>query len=165
MTRTWFVRTLAPVAIAALVLAGCGGDDTSSAPSAPDGATDTSTGDGGIFDTAECAQAVAAWGSAASAAGAAMTAGAGDLESSLSQLQAFAASAPEEIRADLTTVYEAYGAFLAAMQDVGYDPTSGTLPTQEQIAAMEEASQALEGTDVEAASERVSAWFADNCGT
>jgi len=166
MTRTWFVRTLAPLVLVAVVLAGCSSDD-SSGTTAPAGGTDTSTGDGdpGIFGSAECAQAVTAWGAAVAAAGAAQGTGAGDLEASLGQLQAVASSAPEEIRGDLTTVYEAYATFLGALQEAGYDPTSGAAPTAEQLAAMQSASEALQDTEVEAASQRVSAWFESNCGS
>src|SRR5262245_30923774 len=163
MTRTWFVRSIAPLVLAAVVLAGCGGGDSSST-TVPADTGDTSTGDAdpGVFGTAECAQAVTAWGSAVAAAGAAQGTGAGDLESSLSQLQAVASSAPEESRADLTTVYEAYAAFLGAMEDAGYDPGSGTAPTAEQLAAMQAASEAMTESDVQAASDRVSAWFESN---
>jgi hypothetical protein len=166
MTRTWLIRIVAPLVVGAMLLGACGGDDGTT--SAADGTTDTATDGGddgaGIFDAAECAEAVTAWSSAA-AAGVAMGQGAGDMGSSVEQLQAFAASAPEEIRADLTTVYEAYAAFVAALEGSGYDPTSGAIPTEEQIAAIEEASQSLDDAGVQEASDRVSAWFDANCST
>ena len=34
-------------------------------------------------------------------------------------------------------VYEGYGAYMAAMQDAGYDPSSGEAPSAEVIAAMD----------------------------
>jgi hypothetical protein len=102
---------------------------------------------------------------AAAAVPQAMSGGAGDLDQSLAQLQAFAEAAPEEVRADLVLVYEGYGAYMAAMQDAGYDPSSGEAPSAEAIAAMEAASQQLSDPAFTAASERVSAWFATNCGS
>jgi hypothetical protein len=154
-------RFVAVVVVGAFVLAGCGGgDETDTAsPAAGDG------GVGGAFDTAQCAQVVTAMSAAAAAVPAAMSGGAGDLSTSLAQLQAFAEAAPEEIRDDLTTVYQGYGAFVQAMQDAGYDPSSGEPPPPEVIAAMTQASQALQDSDFKAASDRVQAWFAENCGS
>jgi hypothetical protein len=167
MARTWLARTMVSMAVGALVLTGCsGGDDTSSSEPVvtTDTATDVPTGDGdvGIFDATECADAVAAWSSAAASAGAALSGG-DDLGSSLDQLQAFAESAPEEIREDLTIVYQAYGEFAAALEASGYDPASGAAPTADQIAALEAASEALADADVQGASDRVGAWFQENC--
>lgn len=165
MARTWHGPLIASLMVGALVLTGCsGGDGSSSEPGAAATVTDAPTGGGdvGVFDTAECSNAVAAWSSAAAAAGAAMSGG-GDLESSLGQLQAFAEAAPEEIRDDLALVYQAYGEFLAAIEESGYDPASGALPTEEQVAALESASEALADADVQGASDRVSAWFQENC--
>ncbi len=164
-------RFAAVLIAGAMLLAACGGGDDGSEAAAdtggPTGATtggDTGGGGVGIFDSAECAEAVGAWSAAAIAAGAAATDSTADLEQSIDQLEAFAAAAPEEIRDDLTLVYQAYGDFVAAMQASGYDPSSGTIPTEDQIAALEEASQSLQGADIEAASENVSAWFDENCG-
>ena len=159
-------RFVAVVIVGAFVLAACGGDNGTDAasPAAGDGGGDTGVV-GGAFDAAECAQVVAAMSAAAAAVPAAMSGGAGDLSQSLDQLQAFAEAAPEEIRADLTLVYEGYGAFVAAMQDAGYDPSSGQPPSAEVIAAMEQASQQLSDPEFTAASDRVGAWFSTNCGS
>jgi hypothetical protein len=171
-------RFVAVLIVGAFVLAACGGGDDGDtvSPAAGDTGGDTvspAAGDtggdtggvGGAFDAAECAQVVAAMSAAAAAVPAAMSGGAGDLSTSLDQLQAFAEAAPEEIRADLMLVYEGYGAYMAAMQDAGYDPSSGEAPSAEVIAAMEAASQQLSDPDFAAASDRVSAWFATNCGS
>jgi hypothetical protein len=165
------VRSLVPVLMVVLfALVACGGDDASApadtvtdAAGGGDGGADD--GGAGIFDSAECAQAVAAWSQAAQAAGAAMSGTSEDISASVDALQAFAASAPEEIRDDFTTVYEAYAAFIGALEDSGYDPASGAIPTAEQIAAIEAASQSLNDAEVAGASERVTAWFDDNCST
>jgi hypothetical protein len=158
-------RFVAALLVGAFVLAACSGDDDAEtvSPAAGDGGGDTGEV-GGVFDAAECAQVVAAMSAAAASVPQAMSGSAGDLDQSLAQLQAFAEAAPEEIRADLMLVYEGYGAFLAAMEDAGYDPSSGEVPPPEAIAAMEAASQTLSDPEFTAASERVSAWFATNCG-
>jgi hypothetical protein len=62
-------------------------------------------------------------------------------------------------------VYTAYGEFVSAMQAAGYDPSSSQPPSAEAIAAMQTATKAFQDPDFEAASGRVSAWFADNCGS
>lgn len=158
-------RFVAVLMVGAFVLAACGGGDDGDAvsPAAGDGGGDAG-GVTGVFGTAECAQAVAAWSAAAAAVPAAMSGSAGDLDTTLTQLQAFADAAPEEIRADLVLVYQAYGAFMAAIQDSGYDPASGEVPSAEAIAAMEAASATLDDPEFAAASDRVSAWFDANCG-
>jgi hypothetical protein len=167
MKRTGFP---AMVVVGAIMLAACGGGDGSSTGSAAGGAGDTggasevASGPAGAFDVAECAQAVSAWAAAAAAVPAAASGSAADLQTSLDQLQAFAAAAPEAIRDDLMLVYQAYGEFVKAMQDTGFDPTSGEVPSAETIAAMEAASQKLDDPELTAASDRVSAWFAANCG-
>ena len=94
-----------------------------------------------------------------------MSGEAGDLSTSVEQLEAMASKAPEEIRNDLVTVAQGYAAYSQALQDSGYDPSSGEAPPPEVIAALTAASQALDDADFQAASERVSAWFAENCGS
>ncbi len=158
-------RFLAVLIVGAFVLAACGGGDDGDtvSPAAGDGGGDTG-GVTGVFDTAECAQAVTAWSAAAAAVPAAMSGSAGDLDTTLAQLQAFADAAPEEIRADLVLVYQGYGAFMTAIQDSGYDPSSGEVPSADAMAAMEAASATLDDPEFTAASDRVSAWFDANCG-
>ena len=158
-------RFVAVLIVGAFVLAACGGgDDTDTvSPAAGDGG-DT-VGVGGAFDAAECAQVVAAMSAAAAAVPQAMSGEAGDLSTSLAQLQAFAEAAPEEIRADLMLIYQGYGGFMSAMQDAGYDPNSGQPPSAEMIAAMQAASAKFQDPEFTAASDRVQAWFAENCGS
>ena len=153
-------RFVSVLIVGAFVLAACGGGDDTDAASPAAGAVP-----GAGIDAAQCAQVVTAMSAAAAAVPAAMSGGAGDLSTSLDQLKAFAEAAPEEIRADLMTVYEGYGEFMAAMQDAGYDPSSGQAPPPEVIAAMTQASQKLQDPEFKAASDRVQAWFTSNCGT
>jgi hypothetical protein len=171
-------RFVSVMVVGAFVLAACGGGGSDTASPAAGGSTGStggstgstggstggSVGGGGALDAAQCAQVVGAMSAAAAAVPSAMSGQAGDLNTSLAQLQAFAQAAPEEIRADLTLVYQRYSDFLAAMQDAGYDPSSSQPPTAEQIAAMEQASQVFQDADFQAASKRVDDWFKANCG-
>ncbi len=150
----------------ALALVGCGGGDSDDggggSTAGGDGGT---TIDGGALDAATCAQVVAALASAYSGSAAAMTGSAGDLGSSVDQLEAFAANAPDEIAADLQTITSAYATMMQALADSGYDPASGTPPTAEQAAALQSATAAINTPEFQQASDNVSAWFAEQCGT
>ena len=161
MRRSRFVVLLV---VGVFVLAACGGDDDGGG-----GTTGAVGGDGGgiagPLDAAECAQVVTAMAAAAAAVPQVMSGEAGDLSTSVAQLEAMASKAPEEIRDDLVTVAQGYAAYSQALQDSGYDPSSGEAPPPEVIAALTAAGQALDDTDFQAASEHVSAWFAENCGT
>ncbi|HEY7668538.1 MAG TPA: hypothetical protein VIE12_10495 [Actinomycetota bacterium] len=145
----------------ALVLVGCGGGDSDDGGGGGGGATI----DGGALDAATCAQVVAAMASAYSGSAAAMTGGSGDLQTSVDQLEAFAANAPEEIRDDMQTITSGYAAMMQAFADAGYDPTSGTPPTAEQAAALQAATASINTAEFTAASDRVSAWFQEQCGS
>jgi hypothetical protein len=162
MKRSRFVVVMI---VGVFVLAACGGGGGSevASPAADVGGDGGAVG--GAFDAAKCAQVVTAMSAAAAAVPQAMSGEAGDLSQSLAQLQAFAEAAPEEIRADLLLIYQGYGEFMAAMQDAGYDPSSGEPPPPEAIAAMQQATTKLQDPDFTAASDRVSAWFAENCGS
>lgn len=170
-------RVVILVAALAMALAACGGDGSSEAPAetGPSGATSGVTGgatgttgttgiDPNLFDSAECADAIAAWSAASSAAMEVGSGSSSDLEQTIAELQAFAEAAPDEISGDLTTVYAAYGEYLQAMEDSGYDPSSGQVPTAEQLATISAAAEILSSTDITEASQRVSDWFATNCG-
>jgi hypothetical protein len=160
MKRSRFVVLLV---VGAFVLGACGGGDDDGG-----GTTGAAGGDGGgvagPLDAAECAQVVSAMAAAAAAVPQVMSGEVGDLGTSVDQLEAMAAKAPEEIRADLLTVAQGYAAYSQALQDSGWDPSSGEAPPPEAIAALTAAGQALDDADFQAASDRVSAWFADNCG-
>jgi hypothetical protein len=145
------------VIVGAFVLSACGGGDDA------DTASPAGGGIGGALDAAECAQVVAAMSEAAAAVPQAMYGEAGDLSTSLAQLKTFAEGAPAEIRGDLLTVYDGYGGVMAAMQDAGYDPSSGQPPSADVVAAMQTASAKLQSPEFVAASGRVSAWFKSNC--
>jgi hypothetical protein len=158
-------RSVALLVVGAFTFAACGGgDDTDATPAAGDG------GDGGgvvagPLDAAECAKVVTAMSAAAAAVPQVMSGEVGDLNTSVEQMEAFAQAAPEEIRDDLVTVAQAYSAYAAVLQDSGWDPSSGEAPPPEVTAALTAASQELQNADFVAASDRVQAWFTENCGS
>jgi hypothetical protein len=159
------------VSLFALVLVGCGGGDSDDGGggggTTGGGATTGDDGgtviDGGALDAATCAQVVAAMASAYSGSAAAMTGGSPDLQASVDQLEAFAASAPEEIRDDMQTIAAAYATMMQAFADSGYDPASGQAPTPEQVAALQQATAAINTAEFQQASDNVSAWFEEQC--
>jgi hypothetical protein len=169
--------------LGAVMLAACGGDGGSSDDSTDGGATGTEAGgttgtdaggttgtDGGgdlsgVLGSAECAEVAAAMVAAAQSSGAAMSGSASDLDQSLAQLEAFADAVPDEIRADMETILTAYRAFTQALQDSGYDPSSGQAPSAEQMQALQAAAAQLDTAEVQAASERVNAYVENGCQT
>lgn len=164
------------LSIVALVLVGCGGGDDGGGEGGGGGTTTgggggtTTGGDGGSFeggalDAATCAQVVAAMASAYSGSTAAMTGGGGDVQSAVDSLEAFAANAPDEIADDMQTIAAAYATMMQAFADSGYDPASGVAPTPEQAAALQQASAAINTTEFQQASDNVSIWFKEQCGT
>ena len=158
MRRSRFVVLLV---VGAFVLAACGGGNDSGGG----GTTGAGGGVAGPLDAAECAQVVTAMAAAAAAVPQVMSGETGDLSTSVDQLEAMASKAPDEIRDDLLTVAQGYAAYSQALQDSGWDPSSGEAPPPDVMAALTAAGQALDDADFQAASDRVSAWFADNCGS
>ena len=160
----------------ALVAAGCGGGDDDSAASdtttveetTTDTTTDeTTTDDGtdttGDFDFADedCRALAAAFLGVSQAFAAA--AGGSD-EALQEQAEAFAQYAddvPDEIRADVQTLADAYAQYIDVLQDAGLQP--GELPSAEQAQQLQAALAAVGTADVTAASERLGAWTTENC--
>jgi hypothetical protein len=174
-------RIVVLFALSSLLLAACssdGGDDASSggdtggatgttasgttASGETGGGTTTGTtgGGAGSIDSAQCAEVAAAMSEAAQSMPDVFSGNTADLDQSLEQLRAFAAAAPEEIRADLQTVVEGYAKIVEALQQAGYDPASGQAPPPEVVAALTQASQELDSQEFKDASDRVNAYFA-----
>jgi hypothetical protein len=147
--------------LGSLLLAACGGDgdDGGDTPGPDDGG-----GVGAVFDEARCAEVVQAMAAAAAAIPQSMSGDASGLEGSISQLEAFASAAPEEIRDDLRTIYEGYASVARAMADSGFDPASGEVPDAQTLAALQAAAAALDTSDFQAAADRVNAYFEQECG-
>ena len=157
------LRSVALVALGSVLLVACGGGDGGGGASSV-ASVGSPVGGGSMFDAATCARAGAAVAAAFSAVPAAMSGSSTDLQSSIDQMQAFAAEAPDEIKDDLNTVAQGYADFQQAVADSGYDPSSGQPPSSEAMAAIQAAGAKFDDPDFKAASDRLTAWFNSNCG-
>jgi hypothetical protein len=168
------VTILVVAAVFALAVVGCGGGDEASDTDtvvATETTTDETTTDGAMTDetattdlgelaSGEClelAQAGQALGAALSAAG---TSGS-ELDESSEAFQDFVDKAPEEIRADVQVLAEAYAKYADVLQDV--DLQAGETPSAEDALKLSQALSAIDQAEVSAASERVAAWANENC--
>jgi hypothetical protein len=158
----------------ALVVAGCGGGDDDSSASdtttveettSEGTTTDDETGTTGDFDFADedCRSLVAAYLGVSQAFAAAAGGSNDDLQQQAEAFSEFADDVPEEIRADVQTLADAYGQYIDVLQDAGLQP--GELPTAEQAQQLQDALQAVGTADVTAASERLGTWTTENCGS
>jgi hypothetical protein len=171
LTRARWARAVAVVG-AITLLAACGGDDgaglgESSTPDATTAgssnttATGSGSGSGTGTPTAECLNAAKAMATAASAVPLAVTGGAGNMQQSIDQLNAFASAAPAEIRNDMKTVAEGYAKVAKVISDAKITP--GQTPSPAALAALTKAGAELDNASFKAANDRVSAWFAKEC--
>ncbi len=141
---------------------GGGGTEPSSPQPSPTGPVETTgpvgeTGAGGGV-TPVCVDVYVKWAAAVAAA----SAGVAPEEEASAALEAFAAAAPEEIRDDVEVFVQAYERFIQELEAAGIEP--GQVPTPEQLAALERAAKILDDPKVQAASDRISAWFERECG-
>jgi hypothetical protein len=157
----------------ALVAAGCGGDDDSS--SASDDTTieetlteDTTTDEettteetdettdlSGVLEDEDCL-ALASAGSAFAQA----FSGTGTSEDA-EAFQELADSVPDEIKADVQVLAEAFATYSEELQDIGLE--AGATPTAEQLQQLQAALASIDQAEVTAASERLGTWAEDNC--
>ena len=154
----------------ALVAAGCGGDDDSAASdtttieeTTDETTTDDGTGTTGDFDFADedCRALAAAYLGVSQAFAAAAGGSDEDLQEQAEAFAQYADDVPEEIRADVQTLADAYGQYIDVLQEAGLEP--GELPSAEQAQQLQEALQSVGTADVTAASERLGAWTTENC--
>jgi hypothetical protein len=159
----------------ALVAAGCGGGDDDSSASdtttveettteeTTEETTDDGTATSGDFDFADedCRGLVAAFLGVSQAFAAAAGGSNEELQEQAEAFSEFADDVPEEIRADVQTLADAYGQYIDVLQDAGLQP--GELPTAEQAQQLQDALQAVGTADVTAASERLGTWTTENC--
>jgi hypothetical protein len=155
----------------ALVAAGCGGGDDDSSASdtttveetTTEETTDDGTATSGDFDFADedCRGLVAAFLGVSQAFAAAAGGSDAELQEQAEAFSEFADDVPEEIRADVQTLADAYGQYIDVLQDAGLQP--GELPTAEQAQQLQDALQAVGTADVTAASERLGTWTTENC--
>jgi hypothetical protein len=156
----------------ALVAAGCGGGDDESSASGDTTVEETTTSDtttteddgsgtsGEDFDFAdEDCQALLGVGATIAAAFSAAGGDTGDANTE--ELAELADRVPDEIRADVQTLADAFGEYAAKLQEIGID--AGATPTAEQVQELQAAIASLDQAELTAASERLEAWAQDNC--
>jgi hypothetical protein len=173
-----------PILLVALVLAvaaaGCGGGDDESSASGDTTTTETITEDtttdetttestetdtdtdaGTNFNWAseDCQSLVKAYVGLSAAIGAASTGQ--DVSGDIEAFAKYVDEVPDEIKADVQTLASAYGTFLDQLKDLGLQP--GQVPSADQIQALDAASKSLGDSDVQGASDRLSAWTTANC--
>ena len=156
----------------ALVAVGCGGSDDESSASEEttieETVTDETSEDSGTdtdaeFDFADedCQSLVAAYLGVSQAFAAAAGGSDDELEEQAEAFAEYADDVPEEIRADVQTLADAYGEYIAVLQDAGLE--AGEIPSAEQAQELSEALASVGTEDVTAASERLSTWTTENC--
>lgn len=165
MTVLW--KSFLALLLGAVVLAGCGGGgDDGGADAAIDveGDLEVDTDNLGYFTSSRCADTLAAMGRAAASVGQIFTGGAESLEQSVAALRAAAEEAPSEIRAEFRIIAEGYATSVEAFAGSDWDPASGQAPPPEVMAAFNDLSETFESDEFQAASERVTDWFENDCG-
>ena len=168
------MRWLALLVMAlALVAAGCGGSDDESAGSdettieettttettsedtTSEETTDTDVDLSGILEDDDC---VALAGVGATIAQA-FTGASGDADSD--ELAQLVDKVPDEIKADVQVLAEAYGTYADKIADIGIEP--GSTPSAEQLQELQGALASLDQQELTAAANRIEAWAKDNC--
>jgi hypothetical protein len=168
---------LAIVALLALGLTACGGDDDDDAELGADVEADADAdADVDLEDLEDldeaagalgldegCIAAVQAFGLIGAGASSAFGGDEGAFDEYAEAFERFADGAPDEIQADVRIVAEAYQTYFAALAEADYDPSSGESPSEEQQAAIEEATDAIDDEEVTEASDNISAWMDEHC--
>jgi hypothetical protein len=168
------MRWLALLVMAlALVAAGCGGSDKESAGSdettteettttetasedtTSEETTDTDVDLSGILEDDDC---LALAGVGATIAQA-FTGASGDADSD--ELAQLVDKVPDEIKADVQVLAEAYGTYADKIADIGIEP--GSTPSAEQLQELQGALASLDQQELTAAANRIEAWAKDNC--
>jgi hypothetical protein len=157
----------------ALVAAGCGGDDDSSASddrtieetltedtttdeeTTTEDTSDDTTDLSGVLDDEDCLALASAGATFAQAFTGTSS------EADAEAFQELADSVPDEIRADVRVLAEAFAAYSDELRDIGIE--AGTTPTAEQLQQLQAALASIDQAEVTAASERLGQWADDNC--
>ena len=179
----WTVTGAMLLAALALVGTGCGGSDeaatdetaatettmteTLEEPTETDATTaieETETTTSANLDnlSEKCKELVALADEFGKAFGAAGAAGGENLAGTSEAFEEFADRVPEEIRDDFRVLAAAFTEYADALQDL--DLSAGATPDAETIAKLQQLIQGIDQTEVQAASNRISAWSTENCG-
>ncbi|HEX2427237.1 MAG TPA: hypothetical protein VHI53_04880 [Gaiellaceae bacterium] len=160
----------------ALVTAGCGGGDNESAASDEATATETTTTEeststettteetstgttdlSSILGDEDCL-ALASVGATIAQAFAGAN---GTTNANTDELETLADKVPDEIKADVQTLAQAFSTYAAKLKDIGIEP--GSTPTADQLQQLQAAIASLDQQQLTAASNRIEAWAKANC--
>ena len=150
--------------VLALVVAGCGGgdsesaatDETTTAETTTEETTDT-TDLSGVLGDEDCL----ALASVGATIAQAFAGAGGTTDENTDELAALADKVPDEIKADVQTLAQAFGTYAAKLQDIGIEP--GSTPTADQLQQLQTAIASLDQQELTAASNRIEAWAKTNC--
>jgi ABC-type glycerol-3-phosphate transport system substrate-binding protein len=159
----------------ALVAAGCGGgndesaattetttteettsDTTTSDETTTDGSTDT-TDLSGILGDDDCL----ALASVGATMAQAFAGASGSTNDNSAELEDLASKVPDEIKADVQVLAQAFATYSAKLKDIGVE--AGKTPTADQLQQLQAAIASLDQQELTAASQRIEAWSKKNC--
>lgn len=171
------LRTVAVLALAlgvlAVVVAGCGGDDSNDASGSGDTVAtestvdeDTTVSDDTDTDidlgdlSGECLEFAGIGAKIAEAMGGA-SGGSADIGKTSELFDELVSKAPDEIKDDLEVLSEGIGKMAEAFE--GVDFASGATPSADQLAKIQEVMSGLNSAELTAAGENIEAWATENC--
>jgi ABC-type glycerol-3-phosphate transport system substrate-binding protein len=88
-------------------------------------------------------------------------AGTNGVSGDTAELDALASKVPEEIRADVETLAQAFSQYASKLKDIGITP--GTTPSADQLQQLQSALTSLDQQKLTEASARIEAWSKKNC--
>jgi ABC-type glycerol-3-phosphate transport system substrate-binding protein len=157
----------------ALVAAGCGGSDNESAASDETTVEETLTEEttteettteetggtdlSGILGDEDCL----ALASVGATMAQAFAGAAGTTDDSSDELEELASKVPDEIKADVETLAQAFATYATELQDIGIE--AGATPNADQLQQLQAAIASLDQEELTAASQRIEAWSKENC--
>jgi hypothetical protein len=175
------VRWLSVLVVAfALLAAGCGGGGSNSAATTETTAADTTTSSEGSTtetttsegtmsgETTDTTDLSSVLGNkdclALASVGATMAkafAGTNGVSGDTAELDALASKVPDEIRADVETLAQAFSQYASKLKDIGITP--GATPSADQLQQLQGALASLDQQKLTDASKRIEAWSKANC--
>jgi ABC-type glycerol-3-phosphate transport system substrate-binding protein len=168
-----WLSIFAAVVALSVVAVGCGGSDeaasgdttvtetTTDETTTEETTTDETTTDGtpdlsGVFADEDCLALVAAAASFSQA-----FTGTSATSDETNAFEELAAKVPDEIRADVQVLAEAYAKYAAEINDIGIE--AGQTPSAEQLQQLQAALASFDQQGVSEASQRLSTWAQTNC--
>lgn len=160
--------SLALTAVLALGLVACGGDDKKDDGGLKAGAdvdVDADLGDELGSFTEECAELVQVYAGAYASIGSIMAGTPTDeLEKAAKYFDDVADALPDDLKADFAVFAEAYNEFAKAVVEADIDFSDPGNIDPEKFAELSTLTEKIESAEVEAASERISAYLEAKCG-